>query len=76
MNAIFELPKSINIKIEVHFQGRKINKLFYIKYPEHFINYPSFDEVMRRRADLLLNRIAGAKYTIVLCEDGLYVIES
>ena len=76
MQEIFSLASLKNFKVEIHFQGRKINKAFYSKNPEYFTTYPTAIEITERRNQLLTNKEQGIIYTLVVCEDGMYVIES
>ena len=76
MEEIYALPVLNNISIETHYHGRKIDKLFYQTNTELFRGFPTAQQVLQRRAEILNDIVKGVLYTIIVFEDGIYTVES
>lgn len=73
---IFNISSLSYLRIEIHYQGRSITKIFDKQNPGLFTHYPSAEDVTGLRAHLLNNKAQGVIYTIVVFEEGIYTVES
>ncbi|RZJ76153.1 MAG: hypothetical protein EOO45_03335 [Flavobacterium sp.] len=76
MDDLFSFAYSPYVKVEIHFQGRRINKTFFKKNPHLFETFPSRNDIAFTRAMILKKREQDVLYTIIVSEDGIYTVET
>jgi hypothetical protein len=76
MEELYAIPTSDSVKIEAHYQGRQVDKKFCKANPELFNSFPSVEQVLKQRNEVLKNKVRGVRYTIVVFEDGIYTVET
>ena len=76
MPYIFTVPPLSYIKIELHYQGRIVNRIFYRQHLNLFESYPSYTDIMTVRSDIIATKVAGVVYTLIVFEEGIYIIET
>lgn len=76
MLDIYKFNNLPYLKIELHYQGRNIERKFCKGHPDLFLDYPAIKDVEAVRKYIIANKQPNIFYTIVVFEEGIYIVES